>query len=653
MIITGIDYYPEHWAPSLWEEDAGRMAAAGIKLVRIGEFAWSRMEPRDGEFDFTWLDRAVEIISSKGMKVIMCTPTNCAPVWLYRAHPDTLQCDMTGKRTETGIRGSRCLESKSFRHYAGRITAELARRYAGRPEIYAWQLDNELENNHCCCPECTAAFRNFLREKYNNDISLMNKTWGNDVWSGEFSDFDEIELRRLPDCRPGWYNPAFMLDYERFGAASLNGYIAFQRDIIRKYDPDALITTNACFCSNLPDFHSEFSGLDSASYDNYPPIVFPDDPEEIYSNAFALDFVRGFKRKNFWVMEQLGGPPGCWSPMAPAMEPGMLESYALQAVSHGADLVSFFRWRTARSGAEMFCHGILDHDNRRNRRLEELEDFTRRIAAIPELEGTEVVNRIAVLYSSEQEFAFKNQFQSPGFEYWYQLKMFHNACLSLGQGADIIHEGSGLEGYSLVIVPSHTVTDPGLAERLEEFASSGGTVIITCRSGVKDKSGNCITGSVLPGAFSGLCGCAVKEYDPIGRGENAVSAFGRELKVSCWCDILEAGTAEVVGTYTGRFYSGAPAITRRSLGSGCVIYAGTIGGKAFYRELMRYAMKARGMEITENIPENLEISRRSGKNGECVFLFNNSKSPVKFEFKGEKLEFAPLETKIICNGEYR
>lgn len=301
MIRIGIDYYPEQWDRTLWEEDAARMKALGIHVVRLGEFAWSRMEPRDGEFDFAWLDEAIEIISRHGMQVILGTPTNCAPMWLYQAHPDTIQWGRDGKPTDLGIRGHRCMVSPTFRRYAKRIVEEMAKRYAGKPEIFAWQLDNELENNHCTCPACRTAFRNWLKEKYGS-LDELNRDWGSEVWSGEISDWEQIQPLLAPNCLPRWHNPAYLLDYERFGASCTTDFVRFQSEIIRGYDPHAVITTNACFPANMPDFHQEFAVLDVASYDNYPSIRLPKDTEELYSNAFALDFLRGFKKKisGYW-----------------------------------------------------------------------------------------------------------------------------------------------------------------------------------------------------------------------------------------------------------------------------------------------------------------------------------------------------------------
>ena len=646
MIKIGMAYYPEHWDRSLWERDAARMKKLGVHVVRLGEFAWGRMEPEDGRFDFGWLDDAIDVITGQGMQVLLCTPTNSAPMWLYTDHPETVQCGPDGRPIDLGIRGHRCIQSPVFRRYAARITDEMAKRCAGRRSVFAWQLDNELENNHCTCPACREAFRGWLRDKYGS-LAALNRAWGTDVWSGQITAWEQIEPPVTKAYMPDWMNPACMLDYERFGAWSLADFVRCQRDIIKAHDPAALVTTNGWFPANMPDFYQVFAPLDVAAYDNYPPMELPEDPEALYSNAFGLDLIRGFKRRNFWILEQLGGAGGCWSPMGAAPEPGMLEGYALQAVAHGADLVSFFRWRSACSGAEMLGHGILDHDDRDNRRLAEIGHFCRRLEALPDLDKTAIRSDVAILYGPDQEFALKNQRQSRDFAYWTQLRLFQDGCMSLGVNVDVIAQDAPLAGYKAVLVPTHYVTDPTLASRLEAFASAGGTVVLTNRSGVKDAHNNCIFGQSLPTVFRHLCGCRVEEYDAIGERHNRIETpAGERFAVTGWCDILAPEGADVWARYTEKFYAGSAAVTRNAFGAGRAYYVGTVGQRSLYRTLLTEICRELDIPTLADLPVGVEVTTRTGPGGAYRFFFNNTLREQSFPLDGARVSLAPMEMKI-------
>ena len=653
MTKIAIDYYPEHWDRSMWEDDVRAMAELGTYAVRVGEFAWSRMEPSEGVYDFAWLDDAIDLIAKYGMKVILGTPTNCAPLWLYTAHPDTIQYERDGQPTHLGIRGHRCQTSPTFRAYAEKIIRKMAERYAGRPEILAWQIDNEVESNHCTCPSCRKSFQEWCREKHGT-LEQLNRDWGTVVWSGEYSDWSQIECFNTAWVnKSDWFNPAYMLDYERFCSKTTADYVAFQTALIREYDPAAIVTTNACFGLHVQDFYQEFAPLDVASYDNYPPLELPADPTaEVYSNAFALDMVRGWKNKNFWIMEQLGGPMGCWMPTTRAMEPGMLEGYAMQAVAHGADLLSFFRWRTASTGAEMYCYGLLDHDNKPNRRLKELELLQGRLAKAEGLDGTTVKSQVALVFSPDQSYNFSNQTASRGFDYWRQERLFHDALMSLGVNVDVVSDDASLdpEQYKLVVVPAYAVTSDAFAAKLEAYVAAGGHAVLTVRSGTKDVNGNCTVGEYLPGKFARMAGCRVVESDAIGEAVQTVrDANGNVHNISVWCDLLELDGADAIAEYDERYYAGMPAACRNAYGEGTCSYVGVVGDKSFHRALLVSELRLAGVDFIENLPAGVESSTREGDGREYRFFFNNTMKNHTFFYQGNRVSLQPLEAKIAAS----
>ncbi|MBQ3156807.1 MAG: beta-galactosidase [Clostridia bacterium] len=570
----GVAYYPEHWDKSLWAADADLMQQTGVKLVRLAEFAWCRLEPREGVFDFAWLDEAIDLFAKRGIEVVLCTPTSCPPMWLYEKHPDIVHVEKDGTPTNLGIRSHRCVTNPTFLRYTDRITIAMAKHYADNPAVTGWQIDNELEAYFCYCERCISKYRAWLQRKYGT-IEALNKAYGNVVWSGEYSAWPQIRppYGSLPHA---WQNPAYMLDFYRFCSENVIDFSNRQAAQLREHCPGRPVTTNVWFCEHMPDFYRQFADLDFISYDNYPATRLPDDGESCYSHAFHLDMMRGVKRGPFWIMEQLSGGKGCWAPMEKPPLPGMIKGYALQAFAHGADTVVHFRWRTANIGAEMHWHGLLDHSNVPGRRFREFADLCKTAQVLEKWQGSAIRADVAILFSFDNEYAFRIQPQTEGYYYFEQLQRLHRAFTALGLNVDIIGQHETLDGYKIVCAPEMYVQAEGVAQRLENFAKQGGTVILTTRSGVKDEHNNaCMT--QLPGIYQEMTGVHAVEYAPIGWDNvPVIFADGTELNVKQWCDMLEADTAEVLARYNGDYFAGAAAVTRNVFGQGRVYYIGTV-----------------------------------------------------------------------------
>ena len=641
----GVDYYPEHWDKKMWSEDARLMAVTGVKLVRLAEFAWCRLEPSDGVFDFDWLDDAVRIFADHGIDVVIGTPTNCPPRWLCEKHPDILPVGDNGKTNPIGIRGHRCMNSPVFREYAGRIVDRLAAHYSNFGNVIAWQIDNELEANICYCETCTDKHREWLKNKYGT-IEALNRAYGNVVWSGEYSSWEQVDPP-YGGYNPAWLNPAYMLDLRRRAAEDVTEFAEFQAGIFRSHIPGAKITTNTWFCSNMPAFRELFADLDFVSYDNYPATGIPDDYEDIYTHAPHLDLMRGIKRKDFWIMEQLSGGIGCWMPMQKTTRPGMIKGYALQAFAHGADTVVHFRWRTANTGAEMHWHGLIDHSNVPGRRFAEFAELCREAEGLADLRGTELHADVAVLFSPESEAAFKLQPQTDGFSYMEQIKLIHQAFARYGVNVDIIDEHEDISQYKIVCVPALYIVNDDTVSRLYSFARSGGTVVITARSGVKDSNNNCIM-EQLPTVYKELAGCHVSGYDPIGWSRAKLRFTDGEVFVCRqWCDILEPDTAEALACYDSDFYAGKPAVTVNRYGSGTAYYIGTVGERRMYEKLAKTMLDDSGIPYIAELPENVEVTVRTGNGVTAMFVFNNSGSEKTVCLDGKDITLEPFGMSII------
>lgn len=654
----GVDYYPEHWGEKMWAEDVASMKRAGVNVVRMAEFAWSRLEAKEGKFSFEWLEKIVSMFENAGIDVILCTPTCTPPNWMFEKYPEIIQVGKDGRRVPIGIRGHRCTNSPIFREKARILIENMVLYFKNKKNVIGWQIDNELVANHCCCPVCAEKFREYVKKKYKT-IENVNEAYGNDVWSGEYTSFSQISPPFGENQT--MLNPSYMLDFGRYAMGSTTEFLEFQAEIIRKINKDFLITTNAWLPEFAPDFYDLYKNLDFVSFDNYPATVLPEDAEELYSHAFELDLMRGIKGQNFWIMEELSGPTGSWSPMQPALRPGMLKGYSLQTVAHGADAVVHFRWRTAKSGAEMFWHGLLDHNNISGRRFQEFCGLCETLKEMDLPESAVIKNQVAILYSPLEEYALKMQPQVDGFDYMKLLRSYHDAIMTNGVGVDVIdvnnlapENADVLKQYKLVIAPAVFVAEEAWTKTAEEFVRNGGHFILTCRSGVKDTHNQCVT-EVLPGIFSELVGAYVTEYDPVGRKKQKIrirkdswqqgslmcvakedkeSSYAKEeITCSVWCELLEPENAEVLAVYGENFYENAPAVTKNHFGQGVAYYIGTVLSRRGMVSLAGEILRNAGIEHITGIPIGVEYSARENDEGKFHFWFNNTEKEKSFTFR--------------------
>lgn len=621
----GVDYYPEQWDRSFWSRDAEQMLKTGVKIVRICDGAWSKIEPQDCIFDFEWLDEVVEILERFGLEIMMCIPTDCPPLWLYRKHPEIIQTGADGKPVQIGIRGHRCINSPVFMAYANRLAEQLVRRYGHRQSVVAWQIDSELESYNCTCEVCRAKFRTWLLDKYDSFEDIKSAI-GTETHSLEYSDISEVEP---PTAYPAeWQNPALCLEYRRFSADCTSEYVNGIAYIIRREAPRANVTTNTWFCENAPDYYKLFDGMDFVSYDNYPPVEI-DRKNQVKSHSFRLDMMRGIKKSGFWITEQLSGIIGGWTTMSPATRPGMITGYSLQAFAHGADAVMHFRWRTALKGSEMFLHGILDQSNIPSRRFFEFSELCKTASKIEVFTSARIVSEIAVLYSPDCFNALKIQPQTEGFDYLEQLENFHSAFARYGANIDVVSADSDLSGYKIVVAPAVFVNDRAVTENIYRFVINGGTLVMTCRSGVKDINNNCIM-EVLPTVYRQLIGAEVTEYDPVGNStEQSIKDFaGNKFRCKQWCDILHLTTAKVYAEYNDSFYKCCPAVTMNKYCNGMAYYVGTVCDSDFYESFAGNLMVQAKIPRLKGLPKGVEVVTRTNGINEYIFFFNNSNETV-------------------------
>jgi beta-galactosidase len=415
MFYFGVDYYPEHWPEDRWSEDARLMADAGFNVVRMAEFAWSKLEPADeakpgGErFDFNWLDRAISILYAHGIYTVLGTPTASPPAWLMLSNPELFRVRNDGRRATFGNRREYCQTNPLYHQRSTQIVSAMAEHYASHPAVIGWQIDNEF-GERCYCPVCQAKFQGWLKVRYHT-LDELNARWGTNFWSHTYNQWDEIPV---PVTTGGSPNPGLALDFARFTSDSYVAYQQIQVDILRGKCPNHFITHNfMSFGYEGLNYYDLAKTLDLVAWDNYPVGFWqPDKPDSI-SPALGHDTMRGLKQQNFWVMEQQAGPSG-WEIISPSPRPGELRLWAYQGIAHGADSIVFFRWRTARHGTEQYWHGLLDHNGRPGRRYAEIKRMGGEIQKIGKIiEGANIHAKVAMLHSYDSRFGFQNSVMQP------------------------------------------------------------------------------------------------------------------------------------------------------------------------------------------------------------------------------------------------
>jgi beta-galactosidase len=617
--VYGVDYYPEHWNESQWESDAKMMRAAGINFVRLAEFAWVKMEPVEGKFDFAWLDRALKVLNAHGIKAVLGTPTASPPAWLYAKYPDIAAMDENGLRYRYGSRRNYCLHSTNFLVATRRIVTAMAEHYKNHPGVLGWQIDNELGGPICYDASCRAAFQRWCRAKYKT-LAALNKAWGTIFWGHTYLAWSEIPLPWNTFGKA--HNPSLALDHRRFHSAATRDYLQLQADILRQISPAKAITHNDMGMYDSVDYSVLNEPLDFVAWDNYP--MFQKDYTNYFGAGLAHDLMRGSKNnQNFMVMEQQGGLPGWSAFRARQAAPGLYRVWAYQAVAHGADGICYFRWRTSRYGTEQYWQGILDQDSYPNDRYQIVSQTGKELANLTELlRGSKVVASVALLVSPDSRWAFHIQPLVEKFDYNQQLHLYYDAFRRLGLNVDVVFPQNDFTSYKIIAAPSLFVVDTALTEKLTNYVKNGGILILGFRSGVKDEH-NVVTDRVLPGPLAEMAGIEIHDFDPqTNQEQEVVGSDGVGHPARVWFDILTPTTARPVLSYRNGYYAGKVAMTGNRFGKGRVYYVGTELTADVHLQGARLEAQGAGIPLGPELPEGVEIAVREGAGKRILFLLN-------------------------------
>ncbi|MFO6446095.1 beta-galactosidase [Erythrobacter sp. NE805] len=550
----GCCYYPEHWPEEWWAEDARRMAAMGLSLVRIGEFAWSRIEPEGGaRYDWGWLDRAIDTLHAAGLKVILGTPTATPPKWLVDRMPEMVALDEQGRPRGFGSRRHYCFSHEEYRAECRRIVTAMAERYGRHPALAMWQTDNEYGCHDTVLSfsdAAASAFRGWLAARYGTPEAL-NAAWGNVFWSMEYRSFAEVDPPHLTVTEA---NPAHWLDYRRFASDQVASFNREQVAILRTHSPGVPITHNFMGFFTEFDHHAVGRDIDVATWDSYPlgfleQFWFSPEEKRAYLRqghpdiaAFHHDLYRGCSGGRWGVMEQQPGPVN-WARFNPAPLPGMVALWTLEACAHGAELTSYFRWRQAPFAQEQMHAGLLRPDSAEA----EAADEVRAAAAVLQDIGPQLAVKapVALVFSYEAAWVIGIQPQGRSFRYLELVFEAYSALRARGLDVDIVSPEADLSGYRMVVVPSLPIVPQGFAEKL---AALDVPVLLGPRSGSKTESLR-IPEGLAPGALRSLVPLTVTRVESL-RDGFAEAAAG--FAVTRWREDVASDLAPEITDGTGR-----------------------------------------------------------------------------------------------------
>ncbi|SIO70862.1 beta-galactosidase [Burkholderia sp. GAS332] len=617
----GVCYYPEQWPRSMWADDAKRMVELGITHVRIAEFAWSRMEPRAGEFAWGWLDEAVETLAAAGLKLVLGTPTASPPKWLIDAHPDVLPVRADGVRWNFGSRRHYDISSEIYRRECVRIVAAMAARYGRHPSIVAWQTDNEL-GCHETVPSYSSAaqtrFQTWLEHRYDS-VDALNDAWGNVFWSMEYPSFEAIGL---PNLTPTDANPIHLLDFRRFMSDEVASFHREQIDVLREHAPEADLLHNFMgFFTTFDHYRfAEDNALDVAAWDSYPiarteSIALPEAQKARYArtahpdvSAFDHDRYRAIGAGRFWVMEQQAGPVN-WAPWNPVPAKGMVRLWAYEAFAHGAELVSYFRWRQCPYAQEQMHSGLNLPNNELSPGGLEVQQVAREIASSAALSGLGVPTRVAtaIVFDYETQWMFEIQRHGKTFDYQTLAFDYYEALRELGLDVDIVSSKADLSQYRLVVVPSIAVIDEALVDQIERSSAQW---VFGPRSGSKTTT-FAIPSSLPPAALQRVLPMQVLEVETLRPTLTPALSIGDTQGVALhWREHVRANDGTTVDA---QFDDTWPAI----LTHGRVRYVAGWLSHGLHRAVLQQAAKQAGIE-TQWLAEGLRMRRR----GDLTFAFN-------------------------------
>jgi len=586
LITTGIYYYPEHWNENQWERDIKKISEMGYEFVHLAEFAWFKMEPEEGKYDFRWLDKVVDLCVKYNLKVVMCTPSATTPTWMRLNYPETFIMNGHYIRAENGTRGLESIVNPKYRMFVDKIVTEMGKRYGQNKNLIGWQIDNEPPALTDYSPSSQETFRQWLKNKYKT-IDALNSAWGTAFWSQWFNNFDQVII---PNTNlVGWWgnNPHALLDLKRYSADAEAGFLDFQAGILRNYiNKDQYITTNyTAVCTGSDPRRT--TKLDFASYTAYPNGGTDNIGDQGFrlGNSKVILFASEYYKSVggvSGVMEMQPGPVN-WGGYNPLLLPGTVRMWLYHTFAAGGKLACSYRFRQILYSSEQYHAGVILTDGvtpspggeEYMQFMKEIKELRKQYKPNAKMPEKLAARSTAIVWNLENYWTIDRQKQTFQWDAWNYPIKFMEITKSFGAPVDVIPETANLFKYKVVIIPAYEMADSGLVKKWNEYAANGGQLIITCRTATKDRMGH-FREAEIAAPISGLIGAHVKATDMLsGYAKGEIVMNSSKYNWNNWADLLQPeNNTEVIASYNNQFYKGNAAVVKHKIGKGSVTYIG-------------------------------------------------------------------------------
>ena len=613
-ILLGTAWYPEQWPESRWPADLELMQKAGIHFVRVGEFAWSTMEPAEGDYQFDWLARAIDEAGRHGIYTVLGTPTAAPPAWLTQKYPETLRTQEDGQRAEHGMRQQFNWDNPKYRELSRDIAARMAKRFGHNPYVIGWQIDNEY-SEISFDPQTRADFQAWLKQRYGT-LDNLNTRWTTAYWSQTYSNWNQIPIETTAG------NPGLLLSWKRFVSDTWSSYQKNQLDAIRENaSPQQFITTNMMGWYQGYDHYVVAKDLDLTAWDDYVGQGHLDP----YKNGSADDLMRGLKQKNFWIMETQPGHVN-WAPINNDLDKGEVRAMAWENIGHGADAVSYWQWRSDLNGQEEYHGTIVGPDGTPATLYPEIAQLGQEFAkAGAVLAGTSPKSQVAILHTYPSFWAIDWQRHNKNYDPIDELISYYQPLHDIAQSIDIVQPTVPLDQYKLVVAPGLNVLSDAAAKNLISYVQNGGNLVLGQRSAMKNAD-NGLQPDRQPGPLVPLLGGRVDQYYALQEAVPVSGQFGDNTS-KLWAEFLSTSSpdTQVLETYgkSNGWLDGKPAIITRKVGKGSITYVGAWMDEAGMAKLAQWMTSMSGVTSALGpVPAGVDVNARSG-NGHTVFVVIN------------------------------